>query len=74
MNVQGRRVTLSRWIHAGSCVVQVQVEGIIPDEDASEPCLEPQTLRWLDHLQELADAGHVNELEKHGVVYVRRSA
>ena len=74
MSISGRRVRLPRWIHAHSCVVRVEVDAIIPDEDSSEPCLEPETLRWLDDLQALADAGRIDELQQHGAVYVRRSA
>ncbi len=36
--------------------------------------IEAETMRYLDRLQALADAGDVDELEKHGDVYVRRSA
>lgn len=46
----------------------------MPDEDPSEPCLEPETVRWLDELQRLADAGDTEALAKVGDVYVRRSA
>ncbi|MFA7235790.1 MAG: hypothetical protein WC058_02910 [Phycisphaeraceae bacterium] len=70
----GKKMKVARWIHAGTCVVKVQVDAVVPDEDPSKPCLEPATLRWLDELQELADAGRINELAQHGTVYVRRSA
>lgn len=65
---------IPRWIHAGPCVVRVEVEAVIPDDDPSEPCLEPATVRWLDELQKLAEAGDVDELTRHGDVYVRRTA
>jgi len=48
MELPGRRVTLTKWIHGQRCVVRVQVEAVIPEADPSEPCLEPETLRWLD--------------------------
>lgn len=63
-----------KWVHADSCVVHVEVDAIIPADDPTEPCLEPGVLRWLDHLQTLADAGDVDELGKHGTVYVRQPA
>lgn len=54
--------------------MRVEAEAVIPDADPSEPCLEPSTLRWLDELQTLADAGAVDALAKVGEVYVRRTA
>ena len=71
---QGKRTRIERWIHAAACVVRVDVEAIVPDADPSEPCLEPQTIRFLDELQSKADRGLVNELAAVGDVYVRRSA
>ena len=72
--VRGEPTLVWKWIHSKTCAVRVQVEAIIADADPSEPCLEPQTVRWLDELQRLANEGKVDELEKHGQVYVRRSA
>ena len=74
MELQGKRIKIERWIHATPCVVRVEVEAIIPDADPSEPCLEPQTLRFLDEIQAKANQGLVNELSQVGDVYVRRSA
>ncbi|HUO07771.1 MAG TPA: hypothetical protein VM008_05700 [Phycisphaerae bacterium] len=74
MPLQGRRTKIERWIHAESCVVRVQVDAIIPDTDPSEPCLEPQTLRFLDDIQHKADQGLVHELAKLGDVYIRQTA
>ncbi len=56
------------------CVVHVQVDAIIPDADPSEPCFEPAAVKWMDHLQRLANEGKIDELAKAGEVYVRRSA
>jgi hypothetical protein len=72
--LQAKRIKIEQWIHAQACVVRVEVEAVIPDADASEPCLEPKTLRFLDDLQAKANQGLVNELAKFGDVYVRRSA
>jgi hypothetical protein len=74
MAIQGKRTRIERWIHATACVVRVEVDAIIPNADPSEPCLEPQTIRFLDDLQLKADRGLISELEKVGDVYVRRSA
>lgn len=74
MRISGKRVKVSRWIHAGPYAVRVDVDAVIPDEYPAEPCFEPETVRWLDELQQLAEAGDVDELAKHGEVYVRRTA
>ena len=74
LNIPGKRVRVPKWVHGRLCVVRVETEAIIPDADPSEPCLEPATLRWLDDLQRLADAGDVEALSKVGEVFVRRSA
>ena len=72
--VKGKRVKLRKWIDSDLCAVRVEVEAVIPDADPSEPCLEPETLRHLDHLRQLVAAGKISELEKYGDVYVRQSA
>lgn len=72
--ISGKRVRVPKWIHGRVCVVRVEAEAVIPDGDPSEPCLEPATLRWLDELQHLADAGDIEALAKVGEVFVRRSA
>ena len=74
MPLSGRRIKLDRWIHAESCVVRVRVDAVILDADPSEPCLEPQTIRFLDDVQHKADHGLVTELAKLGDVYVRQTA
>lgn len=74
MHIPGKRTRIIKWIHGRLCVARVEVEAVIPDADPSEPCLEPATVKRLDELQRLADAGDVDALEKHGEVFVRRSA
>ena len=74
MLLPGKRIKISQWVHSASCAVRVEVDAVVPDADPSEPCLEPQTMRWLDELQRKADAGLVDELAKVGELYVRRSA
>lgn len=74
MPPQGRTVRVSRWIHSPRIVVRVEVDALIPDEDPSEPCLTPETVRWLDEVQRLADAGDIAALERLGEVYLRKSA
>ena len=54
--------------------MRVEVDAIIPDEDPSEPCFEPEAVQWMDRLQQLADEGNVVELAKAGQIYVRQPA
>jgi hypothetical protein len=70
----GKRVKVPQWIHGQRCVVRVEVDAIIPDEDPSEPCFEPAAVKWMDRLQQLADEGNVAELAKLGRIYVRQLA
>ena len=74
MGIAGKRIKVPKWIHGRICVVRVDADAVIPEADPSEPCLEPDTLRWLDELQVMADAGDVDALSKVGEVYVRRTA
>ena len=77
MKLPGKRLRVKKWIHGTRCVVQVEVDAVIPDADPSEPCLEPETVRWLDELQRLADAGDVDGITSRapgGSVYLRKSA
>ena len=54
--------------------MRVEADAVVLDDGPAEPQLEPKTLRWLDELQKLADAGDVDALAQIGDVYVRRSA
>ena len=74
MRVPGKRIKVPKVILGDLCVLRLEVEAVTPDADPSEPCLESETVRYLGTLQELALAGEVAELEKHGSVYVRRTA
>jgi len=74
MAIPGKRIRAPKWVHGRMCVVRVEAEAVVPDDDPSEPCLEPATLRWLDELQKLADQGDVEALAEVGDVYVRRTA
>jgi hypothetical protein len=76
--VSGKRIRIPQWLEgrsaAGPFVVRVEAEAIIPDADASEPCFEPTTVRWLEELQRLADDGQIDELSKQSTVYIRCTA
>lgn len=76
--ISGERVKLVKWIEGVASgrpfAVRVEVDAVIPDEDPSEPCLEPTTLSLLDKLRGLAERGDVDELARYGQLYLKRSA
>ena len=74
MLIEGKNTRVTKWIHGDLCVVRVEVGAVVPTFDPQEPYLKPPIVRFLDHLQQLANAGQIDELAKHGRVYVRRSA
>jgi hypothetical protein len=74
MSITGKRVQVVEWIYSGSCAVRVELPAIVPDEDPTEPCFEPETVRLLDRMQRWADGGDVDKLAKFGQVYIRQSA
>ena len=74
MTSKGERIRVAEWIAGDRCVVRVDVDAVIPDADPSEPCFEPPAVKWMDELQRLANEGNLDELAKHGDVYVRRTA
>jgi hypothetical protein len=43
--------------------VEVEVEVLYPADDPSEPCLEPDTVRWLDEIARKAAEGDVEFLQ-----------
>jgi hypothetical protein len=73
MGMTGEQTKVVEWIRGDNFVVRVEVDAVIPDFDPSEPCLEPPAIKFLDHVQELANQGRISELEKLGEVYVRRA-
>ncbi|GDY00616.1 hypothetical protein LBMAG48_30190 [Phycisphaerae bacterium] len=77
MQIAGKKVRLVKWIHGSRCVLRVEVDGVIPDADPSEPVVLPDSVRWLDELQRLADLGDMDALQRSApvaTVYVRKSA
>lgn len=71
MNVEGKRVRQVRWIHAGPCVVRIEVDAVIPIDDPSEPCYEPATIEFLHNVREHADRGDLEWLKQVGEVYAK---
>ena len=55
-------------------VVCVEVDAIVLEFHPTEPCLEPPAIQFIDRAEDLANRGMINELEKLGEVYVRRTA
>ncbi|MGA2618403.1 MAG: hypothetical protein ABSF26_12390 [Thermoguttaceae bacterium] len=69
MQIEGKRIQRTRLIQKGRFVVSVETEMIIPDEDSSEPCYEPETVELLRQIAEHAERGDVEWLRRHGKVY-----
>jgi hypothetical protein len=69
-----RTQRITQWVAGGAYAVAVKVEAVFPPEDPSEPCLTPQTVRYLEELSERAEAGDVEALRNAGTVYMRMSA
>jgi hypothetical protein len=74
MQLAGNKTKVTKWIHGNRCVLSTEVTAIRLDNDSDELYLEPAAVKFLDRMQQLADDGEIEELAKHGVVYVRRSA
>ncbi len=64
-----RREKRKRWVQRGQYAVELEVEVIYPEDDPSEPCLEPATVRWLDEVARRAEAGDVKFLQNAGRVF-----
>jgi hypothetical protein len=64
-----RREKRRRWVQRGQYAVQVEVEAAYPEEDPSQPCLEPRTVRWLDEVARKAEEGDVEYLQEVGRLF-----
>jgi hypothetical protein len=64
-----RRERRKRWVQRGKYAIEVEVEVVYPEEDSSEPCLEPATVRWLDEIAQRAEKGDVEFLSKVGRLF-----
>ena len=69
MRAIGKRLKQTRLVQTDRYVVAVEVELVIPDADPSEPCFEPETLRFLRDVTEHAERGDIEWLRRHGRVY-----
>ena len=69
MRVPGERVKRTKLIQTDKYVVALEVELVIPADDASEPCYESETVQLLRQVRERAESGDVQWLRQHGKVY-----
>lgn len=69
MTMADRREKRKRWVRRGQYAVEVEIEVVYPEDDPSEPCLEPATVRWLDEVARKAEEGDVRYLQKVGQVF-----
>ena len=64
-----RRETRKRWVQRGRFAVEVEVEVVYPEDDPSEPCLEPEAVRKLDEIARRAEQGDIAYLRTVGRVF-----
>ena len=69
MRIAGKRVKRTRLVQTDRYVVAVEVETVIPADDASEPCYESETIELLREVKERAEQGDVAWLSQKGKVY-----
>lgn len=69
MQIPGKRLKGTRLIRTDQYVVAVDVEAVVPDEDPSEPCFEPETVHFLREIEDRAQKGDLEWLRQHGKVY-----
>jgi hypothetical protein len=67
--IVGERVKRTRLIQTEQYVVAVEVDVVIPPDDAEEPCFEAETVQFLKEVRERAERGDVAWLRQHGKVY-----
>jgi hypothetical protein len=64
-----RKEKRKRWVQRGQYAVEVDVEVVYPQDDPSEPCLEPATVKWLDEIARRAEQGDLPFLKSVGRVF-----
>jgi hypothetical protein len=69
-----KRIRRNRLVRTDRFVVVVEVEAVIPDADASEPCYGPETVELLREVEARAKLGDVEWLKQHGKVYTALDA
>ncbi|MFM7844652.1 MAG: hypothetical protein ACKOBW_04480 [Planctomycetota bacterium] len=74
MRISGKRIKRTKLVQSEKYVVAVEIEMVIPDEDPSEPCLEPAVVEFLKQVKIHADQGDIAWLNQHGKVYEAKEA
>lgn len=69
MRIPGQRIKRTRLVQTDRLIVAVEVEMVIPDSDASEPCLESEAVELLRQVHQHAVAGDIDWLKTRGRVY-----
>jgi hypothetical protein len=69
MRIPGKRVSRTRLIRTRDFVMAIEVEAVVPEEDASEPCYEAETVQLLRDIEAHAEQGDIEWLQRHGRVY-----
>lgn len=69
MRIPGKRLPLTRLVQGGRFIVAVNIEGVIPPDALSEPCLEAETVNLLRDVAQHAEQGDRRWLAQHGKVY-----
>jgi hypothetical protein len=64
-----RREKRKRWVQRGQYAVEVEIDVVYPADDPSEPCLEPDTVRFLDEVGRRAEQADISFLRKVGRVF-----
>lgn len=74
MKIPGQRIRRTRLVQTARFVVAVEVEMVIPVDDPSEPCYEPETVQLLKDVKDRAERGDVTWLKTVGKVYTALEA
>jgi hypothetical protein len=69
MRIPGKRIKKTRLIQTDKYIVAVEVELVVPEDDASEPCYEPETVQLLREVRKHAEQGDLGWLTEKGKVY-----
>lgn len=69
MRIPGKRIKRTRLIQTEQYVVAVEVEMVVPPDDPSEPCYEPDAVKLLREVREHAERGDLEWLKSIGKVY-----
>ena len=67
-------MTKTRLVQTNRFIVVVDVEAVIPEEDPTEVCYEPETVELLHEIEHRAECGDIDWLMAHGRVYKRVEA